>query len=436
MGAGQLINRQYGKAVLFFAVLICAITLELTTGSYPAPESGFIYRTNGGFFIRGIWGLITLGTETQKVTIGGLTAGDNSIELLANGLIAVLVLSLFAGLWIWSVLDANAVAAGSDANKERETSREYVSRVAKSAYPFLILSPMLILILFITVLPIIFGISIAFTNYDRNHLPPSTLVEWVGLANFRRVIGIAVWARTFVGVFGWTIIWAIAATATTYLFGFLQASILASKRVRWPKLWRSIYILPWAVPAMVSALVFRSMFNGQFGPISQFLLDLGISSARINWLTDSNNPNLARIVALLVNLWLGFPFFMALIGSALTSIDGSYYEAARIDGASSFQLFRHITFPIIARITSPLIILAIVANFNNFGVIYFLTGGGPANPNYQFAGSTDLLITWLFKLTLDNRLYDVGAVMSLVIFVIVGSFSIWGLRRSRVLEES
>nr|WP_277605662.1 ABC transporter permease subunit [Glycomyces sp. L485] len=215
----------------------------------------------------------------------------------------------------------------------------------------------------------------------------------------------------------------------------LQAVLLANKKVRFPRVWRSIFLLPWAVPGIVSALVFRSMFNGQFGPISQFLVDIGLTDERIYWFTDPSSPNLARGVALLVNLWLGFPFFMALVGGVLANIPDSYYEAARIDGAGPLQQFRYITFPVVQRVVSPLLILAFVSNFNNFGLIYFLTEGGPDNVDYRFAGSTDLLVTWLFKLTLDNRLYNIGAVMSLIVFFIVGTISVWNLNRSKAIRE-
>jgi permease component of ABC-type sugar transporter len=256
----------------------------------------------------------------------------------------------------------------------------------------------------------------------------------VGLDNFTTVLRVGSWARTFAGVLTWTVVWALLATLTTYFLGFVQAVLLTRRDVLWPRLWRSVLILPWAVPAMVSALVFRSMFNGQFGPVSGFLVDMGITDQRVNWFTDPNQPNLARVVALLVNLWLGFPYFMALISGTLTNIDSSLYEAARIDGASGLQTFRAITLPIVYRATAPLLIMSFVSNFNNFGVVYFLTQGGPADPSYQYAGDTDLLITWLYKLTLDNRMYNIGSVMSILIFVVVGSFSVWNLRRSRAME--
>jgi arabinogalactan oligomer/maltooligosaccharide transport system permease protein len=433
-GAGQLINRQFGKAVFFFAFFAGAIIWELTTGNYYAGMD-FSARANGGFFVKGMWGLVTLGETPRQMTITGLTDGDNSIVLLANGIIALLTLCLLLIVAIWSVRDAVRYRAGLNAGAEPERSADYFRRIWDGAFAYIALSPGLILIVFMSVLPIVFGVLVAFTDYNRDNLPPMNLVNWVGLDNFALIFSVPSWTGTFVGILGWTFVWATLATASTYIAGFVQAVLLANKRVKFPRIWRSVFLLPWAVPAIVSALVFRAMFNGQFGPVSQFLLDSGITSERIYWFTDPSNPNLARGVALLVNLWLGFPFFMALVGGVLTNIPSNYYEAARMDGAGPLQQLRHITFPIVQRVCTPLLVLAFVANFNNFGVIYFLTEGGPDKVDYRFAGSTDLLITWLFKLTLDNRLYNIGAVMSIIVFFIVGMISIWNLKRSKAIRE-
>jgi arabinogalactan oligomer/maltooligosaccharide transport system permease protein len=431
-GAGQLLNRQPGKAAFFFAFFAATVATELLTGTY---GPGFTVREDGGFFVKGIWGLVTLGTQPRTMGITGLSEGDNSIVLMANGIIALLVLALLSILWVWSVVDAVRCRTAMNAGRQVPGSRAYFSGLFQSAFAYIALGPALVLIVFMSVLPVLFGILVAFTNYNRDNLPPKNLVSWVGFDNFTTLFSVSAWAQTFLGVLAWTIVWAVLATATTYAVGFLQASVLASPLVKFPRLWRSIFLLPWAVPAIVSALVFRSMFNGQFGPISAFLVEHGITDERIYWFTDPSQPNLARAVALLVNLWLGFPFFMALVGGVLTSISPSYYEAARLDGAGPFKQLRHITLPIVQKTVAPLLVLAFVNNFNNFGVIYFLTEGGPDNPDYRFAGSTDLLITWLFKLTLDNRLYNIGAVMSMVIFVIVASFSVWNLRRSSAIRE-
>lgn len=433
-GAGQLLNRQAGKAAFFFAFFALTAGWELLSGNYYAGMQ-FAPDKNGGFFVHGLWGLFTLGTRAQQMTLTGLTDGDNSIMLMANGLIALLTLGLLAIVWIWSVRDAAAYRAALNAGAAPERSAVYFRRIWDSAFAYIVLSPGLILIVFMSVLPVLFGILVAFTDYNRDNLPPKNLVSWVGFENFALLFNVPSWTSTFVGVLGWTVVWALLSTITAYAAGFLQAVLLSSRLVKAPRVWRSIFLLPWAVPGIVSALVFRSMFNGQFGPVSQWLVDIGLTDERVYWFTDASNPNLARGVALIVNLWLGFPFFMALVSGVLTNIPASYYEAARMDGATALQQLRHITFPVVHKTVAPLLILAFVSNFNNFGVIYFLTEGGPDNADYRFAGSTDLLITWLFKLTVDNRLYNIGAVMSMVIFIIVGTVSVWNLNRTKAIRE-
>ncbi|WP_410769684.1 carbohydrate ABC transporter permease [Fontibacillus sp. BL9] len=398
-------------------------------------EHGFRFRENGGFFLKGVWGLITLGTQPRKMGITGLTAGDHSIVLMVNGIIAIMFFAILMFFYVWNIRDAAKVRKSINESGVWEKSTEYFKKLWESMYAYIVLSPSIVLLLFVSLLPIVFGVLIAFTDYSRNNIPPTKLIHWVGLDNFITVTQVFSWMHTFLGVLTWTIVWGLLATVSTYFLGFFQAVIINNPRVKFKKLWRSIYILPWAIPGMVSALVFKSMFNGQFGPISQFLVDIGLTSEKIFWFTDPNNTTLARILALVINLWLGFPYFMALIGGTLTNISDSYYEAARIDGATSGQMFWKITFPIVYKATAPLLTMSFVSNFNNFGVIYFLTGGGPSNPDYNFAGSTDLLITWLYKLTLDNRLYNMGAVMSIIVFFIVGTFSLWNLRKSKTFEE-
>lgn len=435
-GLGQFVNRQYLKGFMFMCIGGGVVMTEWITGRYVYLPDGFQIREHGGFFVKGVWGLLTLGTEPRTMGVSGLSLGDHSIVLMVNGIIAVLFLIIILFFYCWNIRDAVKVRKEMAASGQRaESSLSYFSKLWESMYAYLVLSPGLILLLFVSVLPITFGIMIAFTDYTRSNIPPTNLVSWVGLDNFKVLVDVSSWMNTFVGVLGWTVIWAILATVTTYFLGFFQAVIINDPVVKYKRMWRSIYILPWAIPAMISALVFRSMFNGQFGPVSQFLMDAGLTSERIYWLTDPSNPNLARVLALVINLWLGFPYFMALISGTLTNISENYYEAARIDGATNFQMFRKITFPFVYKATAPLIILAFVNNFNNFGVIYFLTGGGPSNSEYQFAGSTDLLITWLYKLTLDNRLYNMGAVMSMIVFLIVGAFSFWNLKRAKVFED-
>lgn len=191
-------------------------------------------------------------------------------------------------------------------------------------------------------------------------------------------------------------------------------------------------ILPWAFPQMISLLVFKNLLNGQFGPLGQLLLDLHLTDHRIGFLTDPLN---AKITIILVNLWLGFPMFMIMIQGILSNIDKEIYEAAEIDGAGSFQVFRRITIPLVLKATSPLLIMNFATNFNNFGGIYFLTEGGPANPNYQMAGDTDILISWIYKLTLNNQMYDMAAVMCIILFIIIAATSIWNFKRTKAFKD-
>jgi len=137
----------------------------------------------------------------------------------------------------------------------------------------------------------------------------------------------------------------------------------------------------------------------------------------------------------MVNVWLGFPYFMALVSGIMTSLNMEIYEAASIDGATSFQQLRYLTIPTILSAVAPLIIMSVAHNFNNFGIIYFITGGGPANIDFMRAGSTDILITWVYRLTVDYRMYNFASVMSVFIFIVVASVSGWNLLRTRAFKE-
>ena len=432
-GGGQLLNKQYVKAAFFFCIQILLFVTEIITGNYFT--GNFIIRENGGFFVKGIWGLITLGTTPRKMTLVGVTDGDHSVILMIKGIIVALVALIFIALYIWNIRDAYKTCKIYNESAIRLSTKAYVKELWESMFHYIILLPSVVLLMFLSIMPIIFSALTAFTNYTKTNMPPTHLVDWVGFNNFKNLINIPIWTKTFFGVFGWTVVWAIIATLTCFFFGLIQAVILNSKRIKFKKLWRGIYILPWAIPGMVSLLVFRTMFNGQFGPVSQFLLDMGITSERVAWFSDPTNPNLARITLLVINLWLGFPYFMALMTGIMTGISDDLYEAARIDGATPFQEFRKITLPIVLNASAPLIIMSFASNFNNFNVIYFLTDGGPNNINYQFAGSTDILITWVYKLTLDNQLYNMASVMSILIFILIGSISIWNLRRTKAFKE-
>lgn len=430
-GGGQFfIGRQKVKGLLFFLLEVVFIGIEVLSGywtDYLAGNiSNFRIGIHGGFFTRGIWGLVTLGDKA------GARYGDHSTMLLIEGIISIMVLAIFLCLYVLNLKDAYRTGEAIDREGKYITSREYLAETLHKAFPYLILTPIIILVAFMVLMPILFSFLTAFTNYNKNHLPPASLVDWVGFSNFVKLFKVPIWSGTFFSVLLWTVVWAVLATFTTYFFGMLQAVLLNSRYVKMKSLYRSIMILPWAIPQMISLLVFKNLLNGQFGPLGQFLIDIGLTDKRIPFLTD---PFLAKVTVILVNLWLGFPMFMIMIQGILSNIDKGLYEAAEIDGAGSLQVFGKITLPLVLKATGPLLVMNLAGNFNGFGSIYFLTEGGPVNPKYQLAGDTDILISWIYKLTLNHQIYDMAAVMCIILFLLVGSVSFWNFRRSSAFKE-
>ncbi|WP_129724441.1 carbohydrate ABC transporter permease [Xylanivirga thermophila] len=413
-GAGQIYNKQYLKGLIFLVIQI-------------------LLGINIDYFSQGIWGLITLGEVASKTAGGKVIHGDNSIILLVKGIICLMILLIAVFVYILNIKDAVKTGKLCDNGMPVPDSAEYFKNLWDQSFAYIMLLPAGIFLLFLVVLPLIFGFCVAFTNYSSpDHLPPAKLVDWVGFENFKNIFKLPMWNQTFLGVLGWTVLWAVLSTFSCFFMGLIMAALINSSRVKFKKFWRTIYILPWAIPGMISLLVFRSLFNGQFGPINQILKKYGLIQQNIPWLSD---PTLAKFTIIMVNLWLGFPYFMALMSSVMTSIDTALYEAAEIDGATGGQRFWHITIPLVLYSTAPLIIMSFAHNFNNFNVIYFLTEGNPINPSYKFAGHTDIFITWIYKMTLNNKQFSMASVMSILIFLIVGSISAWNFLKTQSFKE-
>jgi arabinogalactan oligomer/maltooligosaccharide transport system permease protein len=352
--------------------------------------------------------------------------------LLINGIVALLVLLVFLAVYFWNIKDAYNTGKSIDDTHTYLSSRDYGKNLYRKMFPYIVLSPVALILIFIVLMPIIFSILTAFTNYNNSHLPPATLVKWVGFQNFAKIFSVPIWSQTFLVVLSWTIIWAICATFSTYFMGLFQALLINSKCVKHKSFFQAIYILPWAIPGMISLLMFRNLLNGQFGPLNQFLIDIHLIHDRIPFLAD---PVIAKITIIVVNLWMGFPAFMIMLLGVLSSQDPTLYEAAEIDGANKFQTFYRIKLPLLMKATAPLVIMNLAGNFNAFSSIYFLTSGGPTNPSYQFAGDTDILISWIYKMTLNQRMYNMAAVMNILIFIFIGAVSFWNFRKTTSFKE-
>jgi arabinogalactan oligomer / maltooligosaccharide transport system permease protein len=193
---------------------------------------------------------------------------------------------------------------------------------------------------------------------------------------------------------------------------------------------RTLLILPWAVPAFVTILIFSGMFNESFGAINTTILSaLGIDS--IPWMTDAMWTRLALIM---IQTWLGFPFIFVMVTGVLQAIPNELYEAATVDGASVFQKFKQITFPLVMFSIAPILITQYTFNFNNFNVIFLFNSGGPSIPE-QNAGGTDILISWIYNLTMTTQQYGMASVITMIMSAIVITIAIWQFRRTKSFQE-
>ncbi|MDF2822110.1 MAG: sugar transporter permease [Clostridiales bacterium] len=420
-GLGQLKNKQKGKALILFAfqfayVFIEVITSKLVKGVIPNQPEYWGY----GFFRKGIHGFITLGETT------GGRFRDNSPVMMIEGIMVFVLILIYIVIWKMNIKDANDTNLSIQRTGIVQSSKAFFAERFETGFAYIVSTPALLLLLFVSIVPILFAFLIAFTNYDAYHNPPSDLIDWVGFANFFKVIKLAGWRTTFAGVASWTVIWAILSTMTTFFGGLLLAVVINSKRVVLKKMWRTIMILPWAIPGMISLLVFRNFFNQTYGPLNAML------GMDIPWLND---PIMVKVTLVIINFWLGVPYFMMLMTGILTSFDKTLYEAATVDGANSRQTFWSITFPILSAQVFPLLIMSFAGNFNNFGIVFFLTGGGPRNLAYEYAGHSDILITWIYNMTKDFKMYNMASVMSIIIFLIIGGISTWNFLRSDAFKE-
>lgn len=251
---------------------------------------------------------------------------------------------------------------------------------------------------------------------------------FVGVDNFTRVLTDSTIRNSFVAILIWNIVFAFLSVLTTFILGLLLAVTLDNSRLRGQKVTRSLLLLPYALPAFITALVWGSMFNRDFGLINN------ITGLEVDWL---GNAWWAKFAIILVNLWLGFPYMFIVCTGALQSIPGDLKEAATVDGATSFTAFRTVVLPMLMVAIAPLLVASFAFNFNNFVLIQLLTGGGPFSADNPTAGQTDLLISYTYRLAFggSGAQFGFAAAVSVFIFVIVAAISISSFRRTQALED-
>ena len=415
MGLGNFAAGQIVKGVLFLAI-----------------EAVFIYYmyTNGLYWL---YMLPSLGdTATSEVWSDELgvyvyVQGDNSQQILLFAVATIAIIIAFVVAWQSAVRSGYmGLMVKKNGEKVPSIKTDLKSLLDENVHKLLMLPPFAMIAIF-TMVPLVYMMLMAFTNYSAvgDHL---ILFDWVGLQNFKALFdsGSAI-GKQFGSVLLWTLIWAFFATFLNFFLGTFMANIINRKTTRCKGLWRTILSLTIAVPQFVSLMIIRNMFKDN-GAVNTLFQSLGILAQGqvYPWMSDAT---WARILLIVINLWIGIPYTVMQVTGILQNIPEDQYEAARIDGASVVQQFIYVTLPYMIFVLTPYIITQFTGNINNFNIIYLLTGGGPTYVG-DSAGQTDLLVTWLYKLSIDKQQYNMGAVIGIFTFIVLAVVALVTYRNS------
>ena len=405
MGFGNVTRKQILRGLLFFAFEVIFIVYMIAFGGYYLSKLGSL-----GHFTE----------ASQTLDDGTVVYGVNSFNVMLYGVLTLFFIVAFIYTWNLNIKQNRINEQILKDQKKLDSGMDDLrSLVDKNFHKTLLALPTLGILIF-TVLPIFFMILVAFTNYDASHNPPLNLFGWVGFDNFNQLFtwtnsGGASFSMTFGQILLWTLVWAFFATFTNYFLGMGVAMLINKKGIKLKKVWRTILVFSIAIPQFISILFVSNMFktdgiiNGIFGTHIDFWGD--------QWL--------ARITVIIVNIWIGVPYLMLVVTGILMNIPADLYESANIDGANAFQQYTKITLPYMLFITGPYLLTSFTGNMNNFNVIYLLTGGGPNVQEYfGNAGKTDLLITWLFNLAVNDSNYKLAAVIGIMVFIVVAGLSL------------
>lgn len=420
MGFGCLARKQIIRGLIFLVTEIIYILFMLTNGNYYIKMLGTL-------------GVKTQGEQWNEATeLFEVIKGDNSMLLLLFGVSSIILTFFFILIYFRSVKMAYDNQVKVSKQEHLLTFKEDWNNLWDRNYSATVLLLPLVGIFLFTVVPLIFTITMAFTNFDKFHQPPGNLFTWVGFSNFSDVL----WndplkSTTFLELFKWTIIWAIFATFLNYIIGIVLALLINKKGIKFKGFWRTIFVITIAVPQFVSLLLMAQLLHDK-GALNTLLLNLGWIKEYIPFLTDGFT---AKVTVIVVNLWVGVPYTMLITSGILMNIPKDLYEASKIDGANPFQQFIHITMPYMLHVTTPYLITQFVGNINNFNVIYLLSGGGPLTLDYYQAGKTDLLVTWLYKLTITDQNYALASTIGIFIFVLVSTISLIVYNNTNAIKE-
>ena len=434
-GAGNFYHGQIIKGILFLLLQVGIILFMVL-----CPQ------VNGEFY--GYKALINLklggfeGGEFDPAT-GEFVNPSNDMLRLLFGLVTIAVIILYFVIWLSNIKSSYKADTDVKQGKKPTTFVEDLKELLDTRFHILMITPTLVAALAFTLLPTIFMICMAFTTYnlfDMNDAGTS-LFYWNGFANFgymfsgQSALGKEISVR-FLPVLGWTFIWAVLATFTCYFGGILLAILINKKGLMGKKVFRTFFVLTIAIPQFISLLAVRNLFS-EYGPINDLIVNVfhwSDSAIGFFGLNDTDSEILAKVMVIVINMWLGIPYTMLMTSGILMNIPADLYEAGTVDGASKTKMFWKITLPYVIFVTTPYLIGSFVGNINSFNTIFLLTGGGPTYSGYR-AGGTDLLVTWLYKLTIENGEYNTGAVIGILTFIITATITLITYTRSKAFNE-
>ena len=391
----------------------------------------------------------TLGTVQQEKVFNMETMKneyndyDNSFKILLFGIIALLVIAVAIVLYIRNIHNVRELQARAESGKHVNRFGEDVGEALNGKFHTTLLTLPTLGIIVTTITPLIVMICIAFTNYDINHIVPTKLFTWVGLDNFKKLFTNSL-SLTFSYAFGkvlvWTLVWSFFATFTNYFGGILLAMFINNKRTRGKRFWRTCFMVAIAVPQFVSLMLIRNFFSNT-GIVNTIcanigVLDLckqmGLVSPGMSYIPFLSDASWSKVMIILINMWIGMPYMMLISTGVLMNIPADLLESAKIDGASKFQSFKSITMPYVSFVLGPYMVSSFVNNINNFNVIYLLQQDVFTTSDQALANSnakeTDLLVTWLYRLTQDYSNYKMASAIGILIFIICAAFTLVAFR--------
>ena len=410
-GLGQIYNKQKAKGAIFLGVTILFLIYFFAIA---APELG------------------------NLITLGEVPGRDNSLFMLIRGEFHFILVIVYFIFYALNLKDAYTIAKRWNNDYPVPTTfKDMLKGIYANGFPYLLIIPSYIAMTFAIIFPVLVTLLIAFTNYDFQHLPPTKLLDWVGVTNFTNIWRLSTFRSAFGAVLGWTIIWALTASTVQIVIGIFTAIIANQPFIKGKRIFGVIFLLPWAVPAFITILTFSNMFNDSIGAINTQVIPLlgkvlpFLNGHLIPWKTD---PTWTKVALIMMQGWLGFPYIYVLTLGILQSIPNDLYEAAYIDGANAWQKFRNITFPMILAVAAPTLISQYTFNFNNFSIMYLFNDGGPGTVGGG-AGSTDILISWIYRLTTGAApQYSMAAAVTLIISLIVISISMIAFKKLHAFD--